>query len=132
MLPAVIGLLALAVWHVRSSTPKSKGTTAGVNVGGLPLPYDAKNWDEMTQYDPSVRDALIFWSNVNRLEPQYLLPTWIELTGAEQKMVLAGFKSGDDSPLLEVVNLALRRAEPRGDDAELMYSVSELVNKAKG
>ena len=132
MLPVAIGLIALAVWHVRTSESKSRSRTNPVIVGGLPKPYDAKNWDEMSKHNVNARDALMFWSNLNRLEPDYLLPTWLELTGAEQEMVLDAFKNSDETKLLEVVNLSLRRAEPRREDAEFRYSVSELVNLAKG
>jgi len=132
MLPVAIGLLALAVWHVRSAQPKSRSRATPIVVGGLPKPFDAKNWDEMSKYNVDARDALMFWSNLNRLEPDYLLPTWIELTGAEQEMVLDAFKKGEDTKLLEVVNLSIRRAEPRREDAEFRYSIAELVNRAKG
>jgi hypothetical protein len=131
ILPWIVGTLAVTVWHLRTAIPKSHAKANRTGVGGFPEPFDAKQWDELTSTNPSVRNALVFWSNLNRLEPDFLLPTWIELTGAEQKMVIDGFTSGDDSRLRQVVQLSLRRAEPRREDAEMRHTISQLVDSAK-
>lgn len=131
MLPWIIGVVAVGVWHVRTSLPQTRITANNASVSGFPQPFDAKKWDDLTAQNPSVRDALVFWANVDRLEPAFLLPTWIELTGAEQKMVVDGFATGDDGRLIQVVQLATRRAEPRSDDAVMRHTPSELVEGAK-
>lgn len=130
VLPWAIAALAVTVWHLRTAIPTRRTSANGTAVSGFPLPYDAKNWDELTESNNSVRQALTFWSRVNKMEPDFLLPTWIELTGTEQKMVVDAFANGDPSQLRQVVQLSMRRAEPKREDAEMRHTALEIAEQA--
>lgn len=135
-LGAVALASAIAWWWRRASAPRHEVVTAEqagtATVAGYPQPHDVLGWEDRSQVDEAVRYALVFWSNVGRLEPEISLPTWIELTTGEQKALVESFRTGDLAPLERVVDSAMLRAEERFPDARRHRKTGDLAVAALG
>ena len=110
--------------------PEQGAVVAGL--GALPAPYDAVAWEELAQTSQPAAKAITFWAEVMRMEPELLLPTWIELTTGEQKQLVNGFAYNNTSKLNKVLTSALPRAEPKSEDAQRRYSNEALLRAATG
>jgi len=132
--PIALALAAVAVWIFRSR-PKPTPTPTALAAGGtMPQSFDAKKWDELAAHRKPVALALEFWSFTVKNEPELFLPTWIELTNEEQKIVVKAMEKFGESGELEpagqlkrVVDLAYSRAEPKAEDAEPHKTPSETI-----
>ena len=136
--PIAVAVAAVAVWLFRvrpkPDEPRQLGTGTGAPTrSGQPKSYDAKKWDELAGQSKPVALALEFWNHIARGEPELFLPTWIELTGEEQKIVVKAMERFAESGTLEngqlsrVVELAYSRAEPKAEDAEAHGNAETVI-----
>ena len=139
--PIALALAAVAVWLFRSR-PKPTPSALSAGAGTMPQSFDAKKWDELAAHRKPVALALEFWNFTVGNEPELFLPTWIELTNEEQKIVVKAMEKFTESGKLEasgqlkrVVDLAYSRAEPKAEDAEAHQTPKDAIEayrKSKG
>ena len=142
--PIAVAVAAVIVWLFRLR-PKPQPAQLGTGEASLskwPKSYDAKGWDELAGQQKPVALALEFWNHIARGEPEFFLPTWIELTGEEQKIVVRSMEKFAETGVLaangqlkRVVGLAYSRGEGKTEDAEAHQTPKDAIEayrKSKG